>query len=63
MEIRRFVIVFNAEILYPSRLRGDLDFDCQGHSDPETLLAYLRSLELETGISMLNGMFRNWATR
>ncbi len=38
-------------------MRGDLDFDWQGDSDTETLLALFEKFGVERGISMLNGMF------
>ncbi len=63
MESRRFVIVFNGEIYNHRELRGEKDFDWQGDSDTETLLALFEKFGVERGISMLNGMLCNWATR
>ncbi len=57
MESIRFVIVFNGEIYNHLELRKKLNIDWQTNSDTETLLALFEEFGIETGLSMLIGMF------
>jgi asparagine synthase (glutamine-hydrolysing) len=58
----RFTLVFNGEIYNHPELRAELErqggqFDWQGHSDTETLLAGFRHWGFEAMLPKLNGMF------
>lgn len=58
----RFTLIYNGEIYNHLELRTELEseggnFDWQGHSDTETLLAALRHWKVAGALQRLNGMF------
>lgn len=53
----RWWLTFNGEIFNHHELREKLDVQWRGHSDTETLVEAIAAWDIETTLSLLNGMF------